>query len=278
MSDQPETDLPDRAVGGFRLRAAHLGLLLVWIVAAAPVVLWFVQTRDPELAVRLAATGWQWLGRVGLAAAVLGIAALLYPPFPAWLRLSAHRTRLSLTNDRGALQRALGELRHFESGPRHLEVGRLALAHGDRDAARRHLQRAVELDPGLAGAHHQLGRLLFLDGTFTKALDAFTRAESVDPGHAFGDALLHGGRCLHLTGDTTRAADVLRLHAQRHGGGRRSAFWLGEALAANGDAMAAREAFRAAAAPPPARQRLTAEENWFRARARVRLWGRGGSA
>ena len=34
-------------------------------------------------------------------------------------------------------------------------------------------------------------------------------------------------------------------------------------------------ALRQAAAPP--RQRLTAEENWFRARARVRLWGKGGA-
>lgn len=269
----PVAPVAPRTVGPLTL----LSLAVVWVTAAVPVLLWVLHQFDPVLAVRCALIGSTWLWRAAYALAALGLGlALLYPPFPAWLRLAAHRTKLAVTSDRGPLLRALGELRHFESASRHLEVGRLALQRGDLAVAAPHLQRAVELDPALASAHHQFALLLFRHGQLAAAVHEFSAAETLDPGHAFGDALLHAGRALHLLGDHGHAVQLLRRHAQQHGGSRRSQLWLGDALAAAGDHEGAAAAFAEAAAPPA--QKLTAEENWFRALARVRSWRRRGGA
>lgn len=252
-------------------RAATFALAAVWIAATVPIAAWFAAQHDPEAAVRATLVAGRWLHRLGVGALGCGVLALvIWPPFPAWVRLQFHRARIALTSNRDPLLRAIGELRHFESAARHLEVGRLALQLGDLRLAAPHLQRAVELDPGLAAAHHQIGLLLFRVDLPGEALEAFTRAESIDPGHAFGDALLYGGRCYHLMGDERNAVAVLREHQRRHGGGRRAGYWLGESLLGAGDDAAAAEAFAAVAAAPT--QKLTAEENWFRARARVRTW------
>lgn len=268
-------DKPAPPIAGPRLRAGHLALAAVWAAALLPPMLWLAHASDPALAVRVL-QGVR--GAATTAAVVLGVLGAillaLYPPFPAWLRLLLHRVRLSLASDRGPLLRAIGELKNFESAHRHLEVGRLALQLGDLDTAEPHLLRARELEPTLAAAHHQIGLLALRIGDLPVAFDAFTRAESFDPGHAFGDAMLLGGRCLHLMGDHRNAASVLREHTRRHGGSRRSSYWLGEALLGIGDRAGAADAFATAAAPPT--QKLTAEENWFRARARMRRW-RGGA-
>jgi len=259
------------APGAKRRLAARLPLLAVWIVAAVPFVQWLVFSADPETTVAASLVAEDWLSLLltgtGLAVA---LALLFYPPFPAWCRLVLHRMRLSFSTDRGPLLRALGELQHFETAQRHLEVGRLALQIGQLETAAPHLARAVELDPLLASAQYHWGRFLLGQGALQQALDAFTRAESAESGHAFGDALLLAGRCLHLLGRDRDAAGVLREHARRHGGNRRSQYWLGEALLELDDPDGARAAFVLAAAP--AKTRLDAEENWFRALARVRLW------
>ncbi|HEX6810982.1 MAG TPA: tetratricopeptide repeat protein [Planctomycetota bacterium] len=253
---------------------ALVPLYLVWLAAGVPVALWLVHRSDPELAVRMTQMGSTWIRHGLLGLAVLAFAALLcWPPMPAGLRLFLHRARLALTSDRRPLQRAIAELRHFESAQKHLEVGRLALQMGDLNLAAPHLQRALELDNALSDAHYQFGRLWFRLRSIEQAAAAFGIAEVLDPGHAFGDALLHHGRCMYLLGDTQGALALLRQHAERHGGNRRSHFWLGEALQSIGDREGSLASFRAAAAPKTAS--LTAEENWFRARARVALWRRG---
>ncbi len=264
--------------GPARVRAAarQLPLALVWLVAVWPFVLWLVHRSDPEHAVEIAQrttrfaaiAGW-WL------LATIVVACLLFPPAPAWLRRTWARTWHNLSSDQAALARARAELQHFETATRHAEIGRLLRGKRLHEQAAAHLQRAVELDDGIASAWHQLGLVLFAQAEWEKAALAFRRAERLDPGHAFGDALLHLGRALHELRDP-EALGTLQEHERRHGGGPRSQLWLADALVRAGDRAAARAALRAAAAPP--RQRLTAEENWFRALARVRLWRRGGGA
>jgi tetratricopeptide (TPR) repeat protein len=249
----------------------RLVLLIVWLVAAVPVLLWLLQRSDPEAAVELVAVGTLWFVRIALGAGgLLLVAALLFPPVPAWLRLRWHDLRLSLTSDRGPLLRAIGELEHFASAQRHFEVGRLALLRREFAVAMPNLVAALTLAPDMAAAHHHIGLLLLRHGRLHDAAGAFARAEELDPGHAFGDALLHLGRCLDLAEQHQQAADALRKHAERHGGNRRSHYWLGLALQAARDQAGAAAAFAVAAAPPT--QKLTAEENWFRALARVRRW------
>lgn len=253
-----------------------LPLAIVWLCALWPVALWLVSRSDPVLAVRIAQGTTRalvlaalWLLAIG---AVLG---LFFPPAPAWVRRAGSRAWQSLTADSTPLLKAQSELQHLETAARHAEIGRLLRLRRQNAQAFAHFARAAELDPGIASVWHQLGLVLFSQHEWLAAANAFLRAEALDAGHAFGDALLHHGRALHELGDN-RALDVLRLHQQRHGGGPRSHLWLADALLRAGERDAALAALRTAAAPP--QQRLTAEENWFRALARVRLWGKGGRA
>jgi tetratricopeptide (TPR) repeat protein len=259
-----------------RRLVTSLPLAAVWLAALLPVAAWPLHRADPEAVVRLWLTA-KW--SLGLAAAVVAALALtaaaLWPPFPAWLRLCWHHARLAVAADRGPLLKALTDLQHFATAPKHLEVGRLALQRGELGLAGPHLVRAVELGPDLAAARYWLGRLLLRAQRVRDALLSFRSAELLDPGHAFGDALLQAGRCCSLLGDHGGAVELLREHAGRHGGNRTSLLWLGDALAAVGERTAARAAWSEAAAPPRER-RLTPEEAMSRATARVRLWRHGG--
>jgi tetratricopeptide (TPR) repeat protein len=268
-------DTPEIAAVRRTRWAAVVPLVLVWTVAAVPVVLWLVHERDPELAVRVGQVGTAWLLRLLLVTTGLVLLTLLvWPPAAAGVRLAFARMRRLLTSDRAPLMRALAELQHFESAARHLEVGRLALQLDETERAATHLHRSLELDGEVAGAHHQFGLVLLRAGHTETAQQHFLAAERLDPGHAFGDALLHAGRTAFRRGQHEQAAQLLRDHQARHGGGRRSHLWLGDALAAVGDDAGARAAWQVAAAPVTSA--LTAEENWCRALARVRLWRRGG--
>jgi hypothetical protein len=251
-------------------------LALVWLAAAWPVALWLVHRSDPELAVVIAHTATRWSWRVALVVGAVGLVLFLaFPPAPAWLRRAGSRVWLAITADQAPLVKARSELQHFETATRHAEIGRLLRLQRKNGEALQHFARAVELDQGIPSAWHQLGLVLFAQHEWQMAANAFHRAETLDPGHAFGDALLYLGRALHELGDP-QALPALQTHERRHGGGPRSHLWLSEALARAGDRTAALAALRVAAAPPP--QKLNAEENWFRALARVRLWGKGGAA
>lgn len=259
---------------GSALRA--LPLLCIWAAAAWPFVLWLVHQGDPEAAVALA----QGLAHLAMQTAwssllVGALLLLMFPPAPAFVRRAGARIWMRMTFDQGPLLRALGELQHFENGPRHAEVGRLLRLRGDFAAALPHLRTAVELDPSVPGSWHQFGLALFRLRAFPEAAAAFANAEHLDAGHAFGDSVLYLGRALHEIHDP-RALPTLQLHRQRHGGGPRSLLWLAEALARAGQHAEARAMLRLAAAPPTVA--LSAEENWFRALARVRLWGKGGAS
>jgi predicted Zn-dependent protease len=137
-----------------------------------------------------------------------------------------------------------------------------------------HLQQAVEHDPGVAGHWHWLGLVQFDHGDWAAAAESFRRAEELDPGHAFGNALLLQGRARHQLGDAGALA-LLVQHQRQHGGSPRSQVWLADAYARAGDRTAALASLQLAAAPP--RVKLSVEENWFRAIARMRTFGRGGA-
>ncbi|HEB54291.1 MAG TPA: hypothetical protein ENI87_13645 [bacterium] len=265
---------------GARLRpprrwGAVCALTLLWLLAAIPVLLFALHQRDPELAVRVALGIETWSTRAGLMAAGGALlAALLYPPFPAWLRRFAARTRTSWSVDRAPLLRALRELQHLETAQRHYEVARLAWIRGDLSLVGPHIARAVELDPQMARGQYQLGLYLLRIGALPPAHAAFAAAERLDPGHAFGAALLHAARTADLLGKHDLALELFARHAARHGTSPRSDHWHGEALLAAGQTDAARRAFENAARDP--KSRLSAEENWFRALARVRARRLGG--
>lgn len=237
--------------------------------ALLPAALFLTHLIDPVLAVRSARLLTVLATDAALLTACLFVAGLLlYPPLPAWLRLLADRTRAAWSSDQPALQRARAELRHFENAQRHFEIARLAWIRRDFTLLGTHAARAVELDGELPGAHHLYGQFLLANARPAEAARQFEAAERLEPGHAFGAALLLEARATHLAGDTEAALQLFDRHATTYGSSHRSNWFHGEALLAAGRIDAARRAFAAAAAPPP--QRLTAEENWFRALARVR--------
>lgn len=269
---------PTTALRAKRLRLAFAAV--PWSLAflvLAQVALGFV---DPVAAVatwqRGTAIAWWILVRLLVLVAVL---LFLYPPFPASLRYGLARFRSRLQADRGKFLIAKGELRHVETAARHYEVGRAAMAIDSPREAAPHLVRALELEPSLHGARYQLAiaALRLADPRAAEVHLAYV--VSKDEGHAFGDALLMLGRSRQLQLKHEAARADYERHERAHGGNCRSHFWLGQVRRALGDAAGAREAFEVAA-NPTAKQKRTAEENLFRARARVALWflPRGGKS
>ncbi|MCU0862617.1 MAG: hypothetical protein MUC36_02385 [Planctomycetes bacterium] len=251
-----------------------LPLALAWLLACWPLVLWLVHQRDPVAAVWLARAVQSGAWTAALWTAGIGaLACVLFPPVPAWLRLRWQRTWRRLGTDAAPLRKAQAELAGFESAARHLTVARLAWHRDQAELAAVHVQRALELDGDSASAWHLLGTVRFAAGDHAAAAAACERAEALDPGHAFGEALLLQGRARFLRGEPA-GLELLQRHQRHHGGGARSHLWLAEALQRAGDRPAAIAALRTAAQQPT--RAATAEEQWFRALARVRLWGRGG--
>ena len=256
---------------------ALLPLAAVWCCAALPVLLYLIHLSDPVLAVEVANTLSLWTGRALLVGGAVTLVGLLaFPPFPAWVRRAVDRVRRSWTVDRGPMLQALKDLEHFETAQKHFEVARLAWIRTDLQLVGPHAARAVELDPSMPQAHHLLGQFLLRVGALPQAYQAFSNAERLDPGHAFGESLLLSARAAALAGRLDEALCAYEQHAASHGGGHRSHYFYGQALAAAGrPAEAAREFARAAADPG---QRLPPEEAWYRALARVKRWRYRGQA
>lgn len=269
-STVPPMPPPKVAVRG---RGERLALALVWLLAAVAPALLLVAQTDPEQAVRVVQTGTEIATQLLVWVALLGIlAALLVPPIPAWCKLKLAQLRLSLASDRGPLLRALSELKHFASAQRHFEVGRIALARREYSLALPHLHAALELDPRSPASQHHFAMALFAVGYLPQAAQAFANAETLEPGHAFGDALLHMARCADLLDRHEEALAAYELHERRHGGGPKSRYWHALALDGAGRTAEATTVLALVAARPE--RRLTPEENWFRALARFRMWTR----
>ncbi len=155
-----------------------------------------------------------------------------------------------------------------------------ALGAGEREAARRQLERVLAQDPGILDAHQMLGSIAAQEERWDEALAAFQRALALDPEHKaslFGlanayrrlgrhdEALLGFERLLALAPQDSKAAlaaaDLLAAKGEREGaiavleragGGRDAppilANQLGELLVAAGRAVEARTAFERALA------------------------------
>lgn len=250
---------------------ALIPLGVVWVIALLPVGFYVLHLSNPQAVVSLSTIAKELTLQALLVAAIAAIAGfLLYPPLPAWVRRYLDRTRTKWSADRAPIARAIAELKHFETAQKHFEVAKLAWIRSDYVLVAAHAKRSVALDGTLPAAQHLLGLISLRTDALPAALQAFTAAERLDPGHAFGDAQLHIAHLQHLLGDLNASLASFEQFTRAHGNNHRSNFWHGEALLAAGKSDEAAKAFHAAAANP--KTRLTSEENWFRARARVRCW------
>ena len=248
-----------------------LPLAAIWTAALLPVVFYGLYQSHPEAAVVVALQAKQlglWMFMLAISATACGI--VFYPPLPAWLRRLFDRTRTKWSADRAPLLRALSELEHFETAQKHFEVAKLAWIRCDYELTGMHIRRSVEIDPSLPAAQYLLGQFALRSDARTEALSAFTAAEQLDTGHAFGSAQLHKAHLQHLTGNLSGSLQTFASYFREHGSSHRSNYWHAEALLDAGQSQAAAAAFQTAAAAPEIR--LSPEENWFRARARVRCW------
>lgn len=259
-------------------RSLPIALLsALWLLAAWPIALWLLAHNSPLAAVRLAQGAQATAASVAFSGAVFVLVFLFaWPPFPAAIRLGVARMRAVLTADRATLMRNLAELRHIETPARHLEIGRLALQIGEDRLAAVHLQRAHDLEPGHLGTLYAIAQLQLRLRQPEAARAVLMQVVEQDPAHAFGEAMLLLGRTTFTLGDRAQGLAWLQRHEREHGGNRKSHCWLAEALLAAGDTAGARAAWQTAAAP--SKQRLTAEENWYRAKAKVTLWRLRGRA
>ena len=258
----------------------RLGLGLLWVIGLWPLLLLLLfYSLGPMPTVQLQIVLESWAGQLGLVLLVLGgIALLIYPPFPAGVRLLASRTLARMNTDREPLLRAQSDLRNFESAARHLEAGRAAVNTGSPEMAIPHLVRSLELEPSQPAAMHKLGEALLELGQAKAAIGPLARTVELSPEQGFGAAMLLLGRAYMRDGQLQKAAEVFARHAREHGGSRKSLYWRGLCLRRSGDEAGAREVFTQAAAPPIEGSKLIAEEGWYRACARVALWGRGGKS
>jgi DNA-directed RNA polymerase subunit alpha len=96
-------------------------------------------------------------------------------------RAAIHRLRGDMAHARMVLGKLDDQSSH--SAEYHFQLASCYLAEGERDSALRHLERAVELDPGHTGALFQLGHANDLAGNDEEAITFYERCLNHPPVH-----------------------------------------------------------------------------------------------
>ncbi len=263
-----------------RLGARGLAVLLLCAASAAALSLAVLAHLDPALALEIAVPLGAGLG--GLASYALPAVALVliaWPPFLPGIRLWLSRMRDRMSVDQGPMLTAQDRLRHLETAPDHVTVGLAQLRLGQAARAIPHFGRALQLDPTHVAARFHLGRALLQVGALDEARLALADVVRIDPGHAFGRAILELAEACERTGDDATADRLLADHEHAHGPHRRADLARGRIALRRGDRDSARRFLeRAAASPSAGARRLNPDEAFDRARARVLRWRLGGGA
>jgi len=257
-------------------RSRLLFVIALWASALVAPLLMVATWIDPVLGVDLAALLAASVAWTLLTITVGSVAlALLWPPFLPGLRVAMRRTMTRAGIDQGPLREAVAKLQHLETAQAHLDVARIAAQLGNDRQALPHAVKAVELDPELTSARFLLSQVLDGVGQRQEAVRQCRIVLRDEPDHAFGRAMIHLGECLLRDNDLAGAIETLEQHARLHGATRASAFTLGEAHQRAGNRDASLRWFAEAARNPAPGEHLAAADALVRARARVRLWGRG---
>lgn len=267
------------AWGQMRISPRAVFAVLLWAIAAWPVVLIAIAVSAPLRAVRLELAVTGALGTVavwGLGAAAIAI--LLWPPFLPGLRLWLRRLKLRLSLNRLPVYEALDRLRSFENAADHLVAGRGLLAQGQPRLAAQHLARAIELDPADPRARFELAEAARRLGAVADAEALLTDLVAKDPEYGFGDALLRLCDLQLRLGSTAKAALGLERYVSRYGKKREALFLLARARLDSGDRPGTREVLRDAVRPLAPEERRDPSHAYWRGRARVLGWTLGGGA
>jgi TolB-like protein/class 3 adenylate cyclase/tetratricopeptide (TPR) repeat protein len=142
-------------------------------------------------------------------------------------------------------------------GAAHASLGRLEIAGGrwNWKEAEVHLLRALELDPGYAGAHLWYGYVLLFQGRVEEGLAEIQRALELDPLAPL--VLWNAGRFAWMTGDQERAIELTRRGLDPSPQAPEPRRVLADAYAAAGRERESAETILAGV-PPPAQSELRA--------------------
>jgi len=97
-------------------------------------------------------------------------------------RVGIYRQKGDLAQARAGLKKVEDQASH--SAEYHFQLASCIMVEGDRSTALRHLERAVELDPGHTGALFQLGHANDLAGNDEEAISYYERCLNHPPVHA----------------------------------------------------------------------------------------------
>jgi len=97
------------------------------------------------------------------------------------MRAGIHRQQGSLKEARAILSKLEGQSTH--NAEYHFQIASVHMTEGDRPTALKHLERAVELEPGHTGALFQLGYANDLAGNDDEAMSYYERCLSYPPVH-----------------------------------------------------------------------------------------------
>lgn len=115
-------------------------------------------------------------------AALVASLAIGFAVWGAWLRTSIYESKASFYEE---------QLRHVpDDAPAYNELALACEAAGDLPAAKRHWQRAIELDPTYGRPWSNLGRLALAEGDEERAERALRRATELGRGNALAHANL----------------------------------------------------------------------------------------
>ena len=227
---------------------------------------------DLNRALQLAPGDWEIWNRLGVAHLRLqdisaatkafeqAVAAAPYASYP-WAHLARLYDRLGRPGHARAARRQFERwrplqdrldryregLRALPSDPElHFLVGRTYLMQQRGREAQAAFERALELDPGYALAHHGLGGAHHQQGRLDRAIAEYERACTLDT--ALFTALNDLGRAYYQTGDQQRAVDVLERAVRLRPDLARAHLNLGQSYAAMGRKADALSALETAAA------------------------------
>ncbi len=105
-------------------------------------------------------------------------------------------------------------------------IAMLQARFGDRDEATASWQRCLEIDPGIAKAHFELGLMAYETGKNAQASEHFRRATEIDS--SLSDYPLYWAKSLTNEGKLDQAAEVLQADVARHPGSVASLTLLGD--------------------------------------------------
>jgi tetratricopeptide (TPR) repeat protein len=177
-----------------------------------------------------------------------------------WIEFHREHQRLEeLVRDR-SFEEAVAVARSLLSkkpdfAPAHIQLAQIASEQGERKAAVKHYERALELDPTNAAAHLNLGRLLSALGDLDSALVHLRRAAELDPGLAGADDVL--AATLVASGNGPAAIEILERRVAGDPTDAEARFQLAAALGQGGrieDALASLEEAKRLAPSPASPQ------------------------